>query len=215
MNASRYSRNKYVKKSSPFDTGSLCSGKSSKSAFKKVRGLTRAPSSALALNEWQLPESAQATSPCETHNWDNDLEITMDGLWPAPGCAVQNSIRLADRSTVFKEDARKFLFQNGAARQHTPEQACLDCRDQACARRSQSVSRRTEWAREKGTYGLALAAGLLSMTVQKCLTNNCIENGTTPLIQYFDLSQKEPDPEITAVADCGLLLSRMLITAQT
>ena len=31
----------------------------------------------------------------------------------------------------------------------------------------------------------------------------------------FDLSPQEPDPETTDVADCGLLLSRMLITVQT
>ena len=45
-----------------------------------------------------------------------------------PGCAVQNSIGLADRNTLFTEDARKFLFQkDGTAQQHISEQACPDC----------------------------------------------------------------------------------------
>jgi hypothetical protein len=45
-----------------------------------------------------------------------------------PGRAVQNSIGLADRNTLFKEDARRFLFQrDGTAQQHSPEQACPDC----------------------------------------------------------------------------------------
>ena len=132
-----------------------------------------------------------------------------------PGCAVQNSIGLADRNTLFKEDARKFLFQR-----MEPLSSALQSRlVRIVARSGFAVGAASLLAEEQNGVkeGRALAAGLLSMSVQDCLTKSGIENGATPLIEYL-IEYKYTGPR-SGAGDCGLLLSpkqngAVLVTAR-
>src|ERR1700692_4842224 len=64
---------------------SRCSGKSSKSALKKVRGLTRAPPSALAMNDRHCQKMLKLHQVhVKPSTGTIDLDSAIDELWPAP-----------------------------------------------------------------------------------------------------------------------------------